>query len=71
MRRRIAHALARLIQTDAWSDFMVPTPLYIYLGNRTYDYLFGLAERCDDIVRNTKTRADNFRGRKCEPLNLR
>lgn len=50
---------------------MVPTPLYIYLGNRTYDYLFGLAERCDDLVRNTKTRADNFRGRKCEPLNLR
>jgi hypothetical protein len=60
---------ARKTDTDR---YLVPlNPLFIYLGSRTHDHLFGLAERCDDLVRNTKDRADDFRRRKCEPLNLR
>jgi hypothetical protein len=45
--------------------------LFIYLVNRTHDYLFGLADCCDDLVRNTKVSTDDFWRRKGEPLNPR
>lgn len=30
--------------------------------------MFGLADRCDDLVRKTKVSADDFWRRKCKPL---
>ena len=40
----------------------------MYLCSWTHDYLFSLAEFRDDIGRETKGLAHEFRRRKCEPL---
>ena len=42
--------------------------IFFVLFSRTHDYLFSLAEFCDDVSRETKGLAHKFRRRKCEPL---